>query len=44
MGLGLTLCRSIIESHGGSITLTDNVPTGCRFTFSLPAEEVSLDE
>ncbi len=44
MGLGLTLCRSIIESHGGTITLTDNVPTGCRFTFSLPAEEVSLDE
>ena len=44
MGLGLALCRSIIEAHGGSITLADNHPTGCRFEFSLPSEEVTVNE
>lgn len=44
MGLGLALCRSIIESHNGRITLTDNHPSGCRFTFSLPMKEVQVDE
>ncbi len=44
LGLGLALCRSIVEAHGGSISLTDNDPTGCRFTFTLPKEEVSVDE
>lgn len=44
VGLGLALCRSIIESHGGTITLTDNQPTGCCFTFTLPAEEVTIHE
>ena len=43
-GLGLALCRSIIESHGETITLTDNDPAGCCFTFSLPAEEVMINE
>ena len=44
MGLGLALCRSIIEAHGGSITLADNHPSGCRFEFSLPSEEVTVNE
>ena len=44
VGLGLALCKSIVEAHGGTITLTDNVPSGCCFTFSLPAEEVSIHE
>ena len=44
IGLGLALCRSIIDSHGGTITLTDNEPSGCCFTFSLPAEEVTINE
>ena len=44
LGLGLALCKAIVEAHGGSITLTDNHPTGCRFTFSLPVEEVNFDE
>ncbi len=44
MGLGLALCRSIIEAHGGTITLTDNSPSGSCFTFSLPAEEVTINE
>ena len=44
LGLGLALCRSIAEAHHGSITLTDNRPSGCCFTVSLPMEEVQVDE
>ena len=44
VGLGLALCKSIVEAHGGTITLADNHPTGCCFTFSMPAEEVTIDE
>ena len=35
LGLGLSLCRSIVTAHGGEITLTDNTPSGCVFTFFL---------
>ena len=44
LGLGLALCKSIIEAHGGKITLTDNLPHGAKFTFSLPASEVNMNE
>ncbi len=44
IGLGLALCKSIVEAHGGTITLTDNVPSGCCFSFSLPAGEVTINE
>ena len=44
IGLGLALCKTIIEAHGGVITLTDNDPAGCCFTFSLHAEEVTINE
>lgn len=36
LGLGLSLCRSIVSAHGGEITLTDNTPSGCVFSFTLP--------
>lgn len=42
--LGLALCRTIIAAHGGTITLSDNKPHGCIFTFTLPLGEVSLHE
>lgn len=44
LGLGLALCKSIINTHGGEIWLTDNTPTGSVFAFSLPIEEVSVHE
>ncbi len=44
LGLGLSLCRSIVEAHGGRISLTDNVPHGAIFTFTIPASEVTLNE
>ena len=44
LGLGLALCRSIIEAHGGTLVLTDNIPRGCIFTFTLPLSEVILNE
>lgn len=44
LGLGLSLCKSIVNAHGGTISVRDNVPHGSVFTFSLPVEEVQLHE
>ena len=44
LGLGLYLCRTIITAHGGTISVTDNQPSGTVFTFTLPAGEVELHE
>ena len=44
MGLGLCLCKSIVEAHGGKICVKDNNPRGSVFTFTLPVEEVKLHE
>ena len=44
MGLGLALCRSILEAHGGAIELRDNERSGCRFICTLPMEEVDIHE
>ena len=44
LGLGLALCRSIIEEHNGTLVLTDHAPHGCNFIFTLPLSEVTLNE
>lgn len=44
LGLGLSLCKSIVTVHGGEITVSDNKPQGTIFTFTLPAEEAQLNE
>lgn len=36
MGLGLYICRYIVEAHGGSIHVTSQVGVGSKFTISLP--------
>lgn len=43
LGLGLSLCKSIVDAHGGSIEVKDNEPHGAVFSFTLPLEEVNLD-
>ena len=44
LGLGLSLCKSIITAHGGTISVEDNQPHGTVFSFTLPAEEVVVYE
>ena len=43
-GIGLSLCKSIINAHGGKISVEDRKPHGAVFTFTLPAEEVEWNE
>mgnify|MGYP000172932540 FL=1 len=43
MGVGLSLCRSIVEAHGGKLEVRDNVPKGSCFLFDLKAEDVGGD-
>ena len=44
LGLGLSLCKSIVNAHGGKITVSDNVPHGAVFTVTLPGGEVVIHE
>lgn len=44
LGLGLSLCKSIIDAHGGRIGVKDREPNGTVFYFTLQAEEVEVYE
>jgi PAS domain S-box-containing protein len=37
LGLGLSICRSIIEAHNGQLWASANLPRGASFQFALPA-------
>jgi signal transduction histidine kinase len=36
MGMGLSICRSIIETHGGRLSVSPRVPCGTIFRFTVP--------
>jgi signal transduction histidine kinase len=39
MGMGLSICRSIIEAHGGRLWANNGEPRGAHFEFTIPAPE-----
>ena len=43
MGMGLPICRTIVEAHGGVIALTPTGGRGTAFRFTLPKQMVEVD-
>jgi signal transduction histidine kinase len=39
LGMGLAICRSIIEAHGGQLWASANKPRGAVFQFTLPSAQ-----
>jgi C4-dicarboxylate-specific signal transduction histidine kinase len=44
LGMGLSICRSIIEAHGGRLWMSPRTPRGTALHFSLPVAAVAIPE
>ena len=44
LGIGLSICRSIVDTHGGRLWATPNEPRGALFSMTLPIEENSPEK
>jgi C4-dicarboxylate-specific signal transduction histidine kinase len=44
LGIGLSICRSIVDAHGGRLWATPNEPHGAVFCMMLPIGEQSLEK
>jgi signal transduction histidine kinase/ligand-binding sensor domain-containing protein/AraC-like DNA-binding protein len=43
-GIGLHIANEYVNLHGGTITIKDNIPNGCIFTFKIPIRETDKAE
>jgi signal transduction histidine kinase len=41
LGMGLSICRSIVEAHGGRVWATTNLPHGAVLQFNVPQQSAT---
>lgn len=43
-GLGLSIVKGFVEAHGGKVSVSNNVPSGAKFTLEIPTEPFELND